>query len=76
MVAAGPALNNYADEINRWKDKWQFRRRCHPGPHVRTFHFTQDRLTIEDHQKSPSLACSISLTFTSGVFARRALAGR
>jgi hypothetical protein len=34
--------------------RWQSRRRCHPGPHVRTFHFTQDR---PHHRRSPKNHC-------------------
>jgi hypothetical protein len=32
--------------------QWQSLRRCHPGSHVRTFHFTQDR---SYHRRAPTI---------------------
>ena len=60
----------YADEINRWKDNGNLVTQdlmCEP------FILHKTGLTIEDHKKSPSiatLACSILLTFTSCPFSR------
>ena len=69
-MVAGDQPSTICRRNQSLKGQWQSPRRCHPGPHVRTFHFTQDRSHYRTSPSLATLACSISQTFTSCPFSR------